>query len=160
MNDSDTPEYGRIPEATRRYGLSRTRLYLLAGENAIRFIKVGNATLVDFASVRDYLRACPSQIFAHLKPPETKPPRARLHPERRIVSRSQAATAISHNPGTGSSAASGMETCHARFKDDPADVRTTFTSARAGDSTQSDAGRGSCAVSLPGERRDQGRVGR
>jgi excisionase family DNA binding protein len=61
VNNSDSlPEYGRIGEACRRYGLSRTRLYLLAGENAIRFIKVGNATLVDFASLRDYLATCPS----------------------------------------------------------------------------------------------------
>jgi hypothetical protein len=60
MNDTDTtPEYGRIPEASRRYGLSRSRLYLLAGQGAIRFIKVGSATLVDLRSVRDYLAACP-----------------------------------------------------------------------------------------------------
>jgi neutral trehalase len=61
MNDSSTiPEYGRIPEACRRYGLSRSRLYLLAGEGLVRFVKVGNATLVDLGSVRDYLAACPS----------------------------------------------------------------------------------------------------
>jgi hypothetical protein len=54
------PEYGRIPEASRRYGLSRSRLYLLAGEGLIRFVKVGNATLVDLGSVRAYLAACPS----------------------------------------------------------------------------------------------------
>ena len=39
------PEYGRIPEACRRYGLSRSRLYLLAGDGHIRFVKVGSATL-------------------------------------------------------------------------------------------------------------------
>jgi len=61
MNDAFTaPEYGRIPEACRRYGLSRSRLYLLAGEGQVRFVKVGNATLVDLGSVRDYLAACPS----------------------------------------------------------------------------------------------------
>ena len=59
------PEYGRIPEACRRYGLSRSRLYLLAGEGLVRFVKVGNATLVDFRSVRDYLATCrPAQIRA------------------------------------------------------------------------------------------------
>ena len=47
------PEYGRIPEACRRYGLSRTRLYLLAGEGLVRFVKVGNATLVDLGIRRD-----------------------------------------------------------------------------------------------------------
>jgi hypothetical protein len=54
------PEYGRIPDACRRYGLSRSRLYLLAGEGLVRFIKVGNATLVDLSSVRRYLAACPT----------------------------------------------------------------------------------------------------
>ena len=61
MNAADTPpEYGRIPEACRRYGLSRSRLYLLAGEGLVRFVKVGNATLVDLGSVRAYLASCPT----------------------------------------------------------------------------------------------------
>jgi excisionase family DNA binding protein len=61
LNTTDTtPEYGRIPEACRRYGLSRSRLYLLAGEGLIRFVKVGNATLVDLGSVREFLTTCPS----------------------------------------------------------------------------------------------------
>jgi hypothetical protein len=69
MNDSSTsPEYGRIPEACRRYGLSRSRLYLLAGEGLVRFVKVGTATLVDFGSVRGYLAACPS---AQVRPPKS-----------------------------------------------------------------------------------------
>jgi hypothetical protein len=69
MHDIDTaPEYGRIPEACRRYGLSRSRLYLLAGEGLVRFVKVGNATLVDLGSVRDYLAACP--------PAQVRAPRA------------------------------------------------------------------------------------
>ena len=53
------PEYGRIPEACRRFGLSRSRLYILAGEGGVRFVKVGNATLVDLGSVRAYLANCP-----------------------------------------------------------------------------------------------------
>lgn len=61
------PEYGRIPEACRRYGLSRSRLYLLAGEGHVRFIKVGTATLVDLGSVRDYLATCPT---AFIRAPE------------------------------------------------------------------------------------------
>ena len=61
MNNSDNgPEYGRIPEACRRYGLSRSRLYLLAGEGLVRFVKVGTATLVDLGSVRNYLASCPA----------------------------------------------------------------------------------------------------
>ena len=58
------PEYGRIPEACRRYGLSRSRLYLLAGEGLVRFVKVGSATLVDLGSVRAYLATCPA---AHIR---------------------------------------------------------------------------------------------
>jgi len=69
VNAIDTaPEYGRIPEACRRYGLSRSRLYLLAGEGLVRFVKVGNATLVDLGSVRGYLAACP--------PAQVRPPKA------------------------------------------------------------------------------------
>jgi predicted DNA-binding transcriptional regulator AlpA len=61
MNNSENaPEYGRIPEACRRYGLSRSRLYLLAGEGLVRFVKVGTATLVDLGSVRNYLASCPA----------------------------------------------------------------------------------------------------
>jgi hypothetical protein len=60
------PEYGRIPEACRRYGLSRSRLYLLAGEGLVRFVKVGNATLVDLGTVRAYLASCPP---ATIRPP-------------------------------------------------------------------------------------------
>jgi hypothetical protein len=60
MHDTDSaPEYGRIPEACRRYGLSRSRLYLLAGEGLVRFVKVGSAPLVDLGSVRTYLANCP-----------------------------------------------------------------------------------------------------
>ena len=38
----------------------RSRLYLLAGEGQVRFIKVGTATLVDLNSVSHIWRACPS----------------------------------------------------------------------------------------------------
>lgn len=60
MSTADTtPEFARIPETCRRFGLSRSRLYLLAGDGVVRFIKAGNATLVDLGSVRDYLATCP-----------------------------------------------------------------------------------------------------
>ena len=61
MHDTDTtPEYGRIPEACRRYGLSRSRLYILAGQGLVRFVKEGSTTLVDLGSVRAYLASCPA----------------------------------------------------------------------------------------------------
>jgi excisionase family DNA binding protein len=60
MSTTDTaPKFARIPETCRRFGLSRSRLYLLAGDGSIRFLKSGTATLVDLQSVRDYLAACP-----------------------------------------------------------------------------------------------------
>jgi hypothetical protein len=63
--DNTPPEYARVADVTRRYGLSRSRLYLLAGEGVIRFVKVGNATLVDLATVRAYMASCPpAQIRA------------------------------------------------------------------------------------------------
>ena len=71
MNATDAaPEYARIPEACRRYGLSRSRLYLLAGEGLVRFVKVGSATLVDLTTVRDYLASCPP---AQVRPPKVAP---------------------------------------------------------------------------------------
>jgi len=62
------PEFARIPETCRRFGLSRSRLYLLAGEGAVRFIKAGTGTLVDLQSVRDYLSTCPT---AQVRAPRT-----------------------------------------------------------------------------------------
>lgn len=50
----------RIPLATHITGLSRSRLYRLAGEGRIRFVKVGGATLVDMASVRTFLASLPA----------------------------------------------------------------------------------------------------
>ena len=69
MTTSDTaPEYARISSACHRSGLSRSRLYLLAGEGQVRFVKVGGATLVDLASVRDYLASCPpAQVVPYAK---------------------------------------------------------------------------------------------
>ena len=70
MHDTETaPQYGRFPAAERRFGLSRSRLYVLAGEGIIRFVKVGNATLVDFESVQHYLASCPN---AQIRPPKQK----------------------------------------------------------------------------------------
>jgi hypothetical protein len=60
MTTADTaPEFARIPATCQRFGLSRSRLYLLAGGGLVRFIKSGSATLVDQQSVREYLATCP-----------------------------------------------------------------------------------------------------
>ena len=57
---SASPEYGRIPAAVARFGVSRSRLYLLAASGLVLFIKDGGTTLVDFASVREYLKSLPT----------------------------------------------------------------------------------------------------
>jgi excisionase family DNA binding protein len=54
------PDMGRIPVAVHISGLSRSRLYRLASEKRIRFVKVGNATLVDLNSVRAFLSSLPT----------------------------------------------------------------------------------------------------
>ncbi len=55
----DAPEYARIPEACRRYGVSRSGLYRLAGEGKIRLVKLAGATLVDCGSVRAFMHTLP-----------------------------------------------------------------------------------------------------
>jgi hypothetical protein len=55
----DAPEYARIPEACRRYGVSRSGLYRLAGEAKIRLVKLAGATLVDCGSVRAFMHTLP-----------------------------------------------------------------------------------------------------
>jgi hypothetical protein len=79
VNTGDmAPEYGRIPEACRRYGLSRSRLYLLAGDGLVRFVKVGNATLVDRSAIT-WLRVPPPRCVLLSQLPETR--RMDLNPD-------------------------------------------------------------------------------
>jgi hypothetical protein len=44
---TDNPRFGRIPDAKRRTGLSRGKLYEIAAENPGLFRKAGAATIVD-----------------------------------------------------------------------------------------------------------------
>ena len=53
------PRYGRIPAACARYGWSRSRLYRLAGEGAVKLVKVGGATFVDYAAADAYMASRP-----------------------------------------------------------------------------------------------------
>lgn len=55
-----SPEAVPLPRATAVFGLSRSTLYRLAGEGRIRFLKVGRSTLVDAASVRQFLATLPA----------------------------------------------------------------------------------------------------
>lgn len=49
-----------IQQLGSRIGLSRATIYRLAGAGRIRLIKVGRRSLVDWASVRDYLASRPT----------------------------------------------------------------------------------------------------
>ena len=42
-----------------RYGWSRSRLYRLASEGAVKLVKVGGATFVDYASADAYMAGRP-----------------------------------------------------------------------------------------------------
>ena len=52
-------EFARIPEASDTFGIPRTRFYNLAAAGKIKMVKMGGVTLVDCASVRDFLATLP-----------------------------------------------------------------------------------------------------
>jgi len=62
------PSHAPILDAAELSGLSRSALYREAGAGRIRMVKLGRSTLVDMASVRDFLDALP--------PARIAPPRA------------------------------------------------------------------------------------
>ena len=68
FRNDNSPEYGRIPGACRRYGLSRSRLYLMAGEGLVRFVKVGNTILVDLGRYAPIWRTALLPSFANRGP--------------------------------------------------------------------------------------------
>jgi hypothetical protein len=49
-----------MQRATALSGLSRSGIYRAAAEGKIRLLKAGRTTLVDMASVRDFLAALPA----------------------------------------------------------------------------------------------------
>ena len=53
-------EFARIPEATGRFGISRSRLYREAALGRVRLVKLGSATLVDLASLRAFMAGLPA----------------------------------------------------------------------------------------------------
>lgn len=55
----DGPEYQRIPNIRRRFGLSRSGVYRLAGQGHIRLVKLAGRPLVDVGSVRRYMAGLP-----------------------------------------------------------------------------------------------------
>ncbi len=70
------PEYARIPAATRRYGISRSWLYREAALGRVRLVKLGNATLVDLASLRAFMAGLPSAKLRAPKSPRLSEPPA------------------------------------------------------------------------------------
>ena len=49
----------RLPEATRISGFSRSRLYRMAGDGELTFLKCGKATLVEYASLEAAIHRLP-----------------------------------------------------------------------------------------------------
>jgi excisionase family DNA binding protein len=62
----EMPQFYRVPDAAREFGLSRSALYVLLAEGKILARKVGKRTLIEGASVRDFLG---NQPFASFRPP-------------------------------------------------------------------------------------------
>jgi hypothetical protein len=62
------PEFARIRGTMARYGISRSGIYRHAALGDIRLVKLGNATLVDLASVRAFMARLPA---ASLRAPKT-----------------------------------------------------------------------------------------
>jgi hypothetical protein len=61
-------KFARIPEATGRFGISRSRLYREAALGKVRLVKLGSATLVDLASLREFMARLPA---AKLRAPKS-----------------------------------------------------------------------------------------
>ena len=57
------PAYLRISQASDRSGVSRSRLYLLMADGRVRAKKDGGNTLVEWASLLEYLDALPAAEF-------------------------------------------------------------------------------------------------
>jgi hypothetical protein len=57
---TDTPRFGRIPDAKRRSGLSRGKLYELAAQNKGLFRKADAATIVDLQRLDRILADLPA----------------------------------------------------------------------------------------------------
>jgi hypothetical protein len=62
MNDS--PRFGRIPDAERRSGLSRGKLYQIAAGHSGLFKKAGAATIVDLDKLDQILANLPAAEIA------------------------------------------------------------------------------------------------
>ncbi len=63
QNDDSAPAYLRIAQASERSGVSRSRLYLLMADGRVRAKKDGGNTLVEWASLLEYLNALPAAEF-------------------------------------------------------------------------------------------------
>lgn len=63
MPDPSPARHGRIPDATQRYGISRSTLYELARKHAGLFKKCESATIVDFDVLDAVFAALPSATF-------------------------------------------------------------------------------------------------
>jgi hypothetical protein len=65
------PRFGRIPAATQRSGMSRSKLYEIAGQHPGLFRKAGAVTLVDLQLLDEILADLPPAVIAIGKEVET-----------------------------------------------------------------------------------------
>lgn len=63
-----SPRFGRMPDAQRRSGLKKTKLYQLAAQHPGLFKKVDAATIVDLKMLDRILGALPAAEFARRRP--------------------------------------------------------------------------------------------
>lgn len=56
MEQTDTIAF-TVNDAVKASGLTRTRLYVLLGENAIQAVRVGRRTLIKADSLRNYVNS-------------------------------------------------------------------------------------------------------
>ena len=61
------PEMVPLPKAPAVFGISRSGLYRLAAEGRIRMVKIASRTMVDAASVREFLATLPEFKSAGVK---------------------------------------------------------------------------------------------
>ena len=63
---AEWPAFAPVHEAAKLSGLSRSAQYREAGAGRIKMVKAGRRTLIDMASLRDFMAALPA---ARIAPP-------------------------------------------------------------------------------------------
>ena len=61
MTTQTTPAYAPVKAIIAEYGLSKSTLHRKLTAGQIKGKKIGRSTLIDVASLRDYLATCPNR---------------------------------------------------------------------------------------------------